>query len=596
MIVSHTVTSGTPGGGPDGLFDSGLILPGEKFIHNFNEIGTFPYFDLVHPWATGEIIVNPIFPPGVDVLITLGSSVPGCENDDNCFFPPNFILGSNIGTVTWHNSDNAGHTITSGTPGGGPDGLFDSGLIGSGQEFSHQFLGEGIFPYYDILHPWMVGSVIVNQQACQVPTNGDWVLTESCDLVFDETASANVRVQNDSVLTILSGVTLTIPSTNNITIESGSGVLIKSGGALKISSQIIPNGNIPQETSFLKEFGSFGTGNGKFKSPSGLALDTGTNLLYVADRDNDRIQIIDVDGNCDSNDDEYLADDVCFVDEFGSSGNGGGEFDSPTALVLDTVTDSLYISEFGNDRIQIIDVDGNCGNDELANDVCFVDEFGSSGNGEGEFDGPSGLTLDMTTDLLYIADTGNNRIQIIDVDGNCGIDELANDVCFVDEFGGSGNGEGEFDLPSGLALHTDNDILYVTDTDNNLIQIIDVDGNCSGSVELADDICFVDEFGEVGDEKGEFKSPSGLTLDVANDLLYIADTDNERIQIIDVDGNCLGSDLLTDDVCFVDEFGEVGDGEGEFDLPSALVLDAVNDLLFVADTDNNRIQIFDISG
>jgi DNA-binding beta-propeller fold protein YncE len=368
--------------------------------------------------------------------------------------------------------------------------------------------------------------------------------------------------------------------------------------ALLFFSSFASSQMIFAQPEFSLEFGSFGTGDGKFKGPSGLALDTGTNLLYVADKDNDRIQIIDVDGNCDSNDDEYLADDVCFVDEFGGSGNGDGEFDSPTALVLDTSQDLLYIADSGNDRIQIIDVDGNCGNDELANDVCFVDEFGGSGNGDGEFDLPSGLVLNTDTNYLYIADTGNNRIQIIDVDGNCDSNDdeyLANDVCFVDEFGGSGNGEGEFDLPSGLALNIDNDILYVADTDNNLIQIIDVDGNCSGSNELADNICFVDEFGEVGDDDGEFKSPSGLALDEANDLLYIADTDNERIQIIDVDGNCSGSDELADDVCFEDEFGQVGDDEGEFDVPMALVLDTGDDLLFIADTDNNRIQLFDLA-
>jgi len=196
-------------------------------------------------------------------------------------------------------------------------------------------------------------------------------------------------------------------------------------------------------------------------------------LLYIADTDNDRIQIIDVDGNCSGSDE--LAKDVCFVDEFGGSGNGEGKFDSPTALVLDTGSDLLYIIDSGNDRIQIIDVDGNCsGSDELAKDVCFVDEFGGSGNGEGKFDLPSGLALDTATNYLYIADTGNNRIQIIDVDGNCsGSDELAKDVCFVDEFGVSGNGDGKFDLPSGLALHTDNDMLYIADTDNNKIQIID---------------------------------------------------------------------------------------------------------------------------
>jgi sugar lactone lactonase YvrE len=353
------------------------------------------------------------------------------------------------------------------------------------------------------------------------------------------------------------------------------------------------------EPSFSLEFGSFGTVDGKFKAPSGLALDTGTNLLYVIDTDNDRIQIIDVDGSCDNNDDEYLAKDICFVDEFGGEGNGEGEFRSPTALVLDTGNDLLYVADSGNDRIQIFDVDGSCGNDELAENVCFVDEFGGSGNGEGKFDLPSGLALDTGADYLYIADTDNNRIQIIDVDGSCnsGDDEyLTNDICFVDEFGGSGNGEGKFDLPSGLALHTDNDLLYVADTDNNRIQIIDVDGSCTGPIELADNICFVNEFGENGDEDGEFKAPSGLTLDVSNDILYVVDTDNERIQIIDVDGSCTGSDELTDDVCFEDKFGEFGDGDGEFDAPLALILNSGDNLLFVADTDNNRIQIIELSG
>ncbi|MCH7758224.1 MAG: fibronectin type III domain-containing protein, partial [Thaumarchaeota archaeon] len=229
-------------------------------------------------------------------------------------------------------------------------------------------------------------------------------------------------------------------------------------------------------------------------------------------------------------------------------------------------------------------------------ELSFSLEFGSFGTTEGKFKSPSGLAFDRGNDLLYVADTDNDRIQIIDVDGNCsGSDELANDVCFVDEFGGSGNGEGKFDLPSGLALHTDNDMLYIADTDNNQIQIIDVDGNCSGNIELADDICFVDEFGGSGDDDGEFNNPSGLTLDVSNDILYVADTDNERIQIIDVDGNCSRNDELADDVCFEDEFGKNGDDDGEFVGLSALVFNSSDDLLYVADTGNNRIQIIDLS-
>ncbi len=163
------------------------------------------------------------------------------------------------------------------------------------------------------------------------------------------------------------------------------------------------------------------------------------------------------------------------------------------------------------------------------------------------------------------------------------------------EFGSSGNDDGEFDQPSGLALDTGNDFLYVADTDNYRIQIIDVNGNCSGNIELADDICFVDEFGRSGSGDGDFNSPTGLAFDGSNDMLYVADTGNERIQIIEVDGSCSGNDELADDVCFIDEFGERGDDDGEFDVPLPLVLDTSDGLVFVADTDNNRIQVLEIS-
>jgi titin len=78
-------------------------------------------------------------------------------------------------------------------------------------------------------------------------------------------------------------------------------------------------------------------------------------------------------------------------------------------------------------------------------------------------------------------------------------------------------------------------------------------------------------------------------------MLYVADTDNERIQIIDVDGNCSGSDELANDVCFEDEFGKVGKSDGEFDMLSALILNPTDDLLYVADSGNDRIQIIDLS-
>ena len=57
--AAHTVTSGSPADGPDGAFDSSLIMAGgASFSHTFADAGTFTYFCMVHPWMQGTVIVS----------------------------------------------------------------------------------------------------------------------------------------------------------------------------------------------------------------------------------------------------------------------------------------------------------------------------------------------------------------------------------------------------------------------------------------------------------------------------------------------------------------------------------------------------------
>src|SRR3990170_4933109 len=56
--AAHTVTSGTAKDGPDGTFDSSLFMAGTTFSVKFDDSGTYPYFCMVHPWMTGEVIVG----------------------------------------------------------------------------------------------------------------------------------------------------------------------------------------------------------------------------------------------------------------------------------------------------------------------------------------------------------------------------------------------------------------------------------------------------------------------------------------------------------------------------------------------------------
>jgi len=110
-----------------------------------------------------EALENPIppLPPIVtNVIISQGTSVPGCESTNSCFIP--FEAGVLVGSsLTWINADSAAHTVTSGNPNEGPSGEFDSSLIFSGNTFSHTFNSVGEIQYFCLVHPWMKGIVVV---------------------------------------------------------------------------------------------------------------------------------------------------------------------------------------------------------------------------------------------------------------------------------------------------------------------------------------------------------------------------------------------------------------------------------------------------
>jgi len=94
------------------------------------------------------------------VSIPEGSGAPGCEETNECYIPATLTISAGT-TVIWENNDVAAHLATSGTPDGGPDGAFDSGMIMAGDTFEQEFSDIGEFAYYCLVHPWMVGTVTV---------------------------------------------------------------------------------------------------------------------------------------------------------------------------------------------------------------------------------------------------------------------------------------------------------------------------------------------------------------------------------------------------------------------------------------------------
>jgi len=110
----------------------------------------------------------------VTINIPAGSSVPGCENTDECWIP--YEVTIDVGDkVTWYNDDSVAHDVTSGLSnyvgGAGADGNFVSGLFNPGESFSVIFenFEPGGYPYFCTVHPWMEGYVIVEEDSQQVP-------------------------------------------------------------------------------------------------------------------------------------------------------------------------------------------------------------------------------------------------------------------------------------------------------------------------------------------------------------------------------------------------------------------------------------------
>ncbi|MCB1017522.1 MAG: hypothetical protein KDB10_20720, partial [Acidimicrobiales bacterium] len=87
-----------------------------------------------------------------------------------------------------------------------------------------------------------------------------------------------------------------------------------------------------------------------------------------------------------------------FVRAFGSQGSGPGQLQSPAGLSVDS-EDRVYVADTGNDRMQQFDAAGT-----------FLSAWGTTGSGKGKFRGPTGVAVNSADDL-YVSDAGNHRIQ-----------------------------------------------------------------------------------------------------------------------------------------------------------------------------------------
>ncbi len=138
----------------------GQIIVGDVTMEEVVEEVTTP--EVVDEVTTLEPIieVTPVEFNGV-ISVPEGSGVPGCDETNECYIPFNVSISAGE-EITWSNDDSAAHTVTSGTPTDGPDGIFDSSLFMAGGTFSVTLDESGEYPYFCMVHPWMTGNISVN--------------------------------------------------------------------------------------------------------------------------------------------------------------------------------------------------------------------------------------------------------------------------------------------------------------------------------------------------------------------------------------------------------------------------------------------------
>ena len=95
-----------------------------------------------------------------EVTISFGASTDVCKMNNSCYSPSKLMISQGT-IVVWYNKDSKEHTVTSGPEQGQRDGLFNSGLIRSGDNFSFKFDKTGDYPYHCMIYPWMKGKVTV---------------------------------------------------------------------------------------------------------------------------------------------------------------------------------------------------------------------------------------------------------------------------------------------------------------------------------------------------------------------------------------------------------------------------------------------------
>jgi tripartite motif-containing protein 71 len=228
-----------------------------------------------------------------------------------------------------------------------------------------------------------------------------------------------------------------------------------------------------------------------------------------------------------------------YTTQWGSYGSGNGQFYNPSGIIVDSAG-NVYVADTNNNRIQKFSSNGT-----------YLLQWGSRGSGPGQFLNPTSMALDSAGNI-YVVDSGNNRIEV-----------FTNQGTYVTTFGEAG---------AAVAIDRTGNVYL---TVNSSIQKF-----TSGGIYLSQ------YGGGQGTGNDQFMDPTGIAIDNLGNV-FVVDYVNNCVEKFDNNGTYLTQ--------WGGSVGSDSRGNGQLFLPTGIAVDNSGNV-FVADTDNQRIQMFSNEG
>jgi DNA-binding beta-propeller fold protein YncE len=278
----------------------------------------------------------------------------------------------------------------------------------------------------------------------------------------------------------------------------------------------------------VMNIGSTGTGPGQFKYVEDFDMAINGQHILATDAAHGFVQVFDKTTG------EYIS-------RFGGKGDDDNNLTKPEGISV-APDGRIFVADYTTGDVKIYD-----------KDYKWLETFSEYGSEPGQ--NIKSEFTDIYEGKYYMPEAGNHRVSVWDLQGK-----------FLFTFGKKGTADGDMNNPESSKFSSEGK-MYVADLKNDRVQVFDPTGK------------FLFKWGNSGNGDGQFKAPAGIAID-KDDNIYVTEIGNNRVQVFDKTGK------------FLTKWGKKGSGNGEFGNLHGMYCDKETGWLYIADTANNRIQVY----